>query len=125
MLTALTRIFTTKICPTCSKAVHRSKLDTHLRRHAAGLSRYRRWIIRSETGDLLVSYWKRGDGSWALLETQGTLRAIADQPELRSMIDQVIARLNGASELPNFTKRQVPDSAPIAPVLTPVPNTLI
>lgn len=40
MLSSLTRIFTHRICPTCSKAVHRSKLDAHQRRHEAGRKGY-------------------------------------------------------------------------------------
>lgn len=122
MLKALTRIFTTRICPTCSKAVHRSKFATHQRRHSAGQQQYARYKVL--TGQGFNLYWveilfRRGrDGVWAIVPTAATKNLPTDS-SLMVMAERELARMNGIGDAPVFTQRAVPGAE-----LTPAPMSI-
>ncbi len=135
LLSALTRIFTTKICPTCSKAVHRSKLATHLRRHAAGRSQYQQhWITDGQRG-AVVTFRRGADRVWRIHERQEANQYLPAGSPLLQAAEEKAALLNAITATPIFSKRQVPDAEPAvaheAPVSSysppndPAPNTLL
>lgn len=138
VFSTLTRIFTTRVCPTCSKAVHRSKLDAHVRRHEVGRRPYMRFDMTTADGTLTtITYRKLSSGGWAIVESPSTLQAFTQHPGLRESAYERLAGLNVLAAVPIFSKRIV--AGEVSPVaiaegasmeeskqhVPPAPNTLL